>query len=357
MATGRVLYYPYTHFRDSSWLKVAALYYEGIARMIPEQFRPDDSEDVRALTQAGFLEKHDTAPSAEAIADEFIKYAKEFLGDEKRRKKLFPELATSGSGFRIQPGKLADRVREVLKDLHPQQELPKVGDDFDLDAMTGGVYMAFLARRMSSDLGMSVATHEPVFQRLIYKPVSEKEIKEPGVAESTIALASLVIRSAVPTEPESIPIDSVLKFREKHEAARREFFDAIGKIGGEINVSVNDRILTKFLQDKQKIVDQKVEHLEKAMRDVGITTAQNFLLFSVPSWVTAKWALNLETGTIPIAGASLSALITLYRGYREVKKVKRENPWAYVLSLRKLKRRSWRQYLGQRDTTIRLFSA
>jgi hypothetical protein len=286
----------------------------------------------------------DTASPAEAIATDFIRYAKSYLINGDVRSRLFPELASSGSGFRIQPGKLAPQVREILAQIHPQQHLPEVGDDFDLDSVTGGVYMAFLATRMSSDLSSQVVTHDPVFQRLIYKPLPLQQKESVNPAETTFALASLVIKSAVPTDPNSIPIESILRFREKHQGARQEFLDAVSSIGAEIDPCANEQSLGKFLNDKKSMVDQKVKGLRSSMLDVGIATTQNFIFCSVPSWITGKWALNLETGPALIAGASLSAIISLCRGYRDIKKVKRDNPWAYVLSLQKLKQRFWRNF-------------
>lgn len=44
------LYYPYTHFRSSGWLKTAALYWPQIARIVPQGMRPHCTDPVeRAL--------------------------------------------------------------------------------------------------------------------------------------------------------------------------------------------------------------------------------------------------------------------------------------------------------------------
>jgi hypothetical protein len=38
------LYYPYVHFRDEQWLKAAALYWPGLARVVPTGFPVADTE-------------------------------------------------------------------------------------------------------------------------------------------------------------------------------------------------------------------------------------------------------------------------------------------------------------------------
>ena len=43
------LYYPYTHFRDSAWLKMAALYWPKMARIMPHHFPLNDGAVTQAL--------------------------------------------------------------------------------------------------------------------------------------------------------------------------------------------------------------------------------------------------------------------------------------------------------------------
>ena len=60
------LYYPYVQFRNESWLKLALLYWDHLARILPDGDSGRDSETVRALRQElGFVD--DLAPSAEVV--------------------------------------------------------------------------------------------------------------------------------------------------------------------------------------------------------------------------------------------------------------------------------------------------
>ena len=36
------LYYPYIHFPDAAWLKTAILFWDRVARIVPEDFQPND---------------------------------------------------------------------------------------------------------------------------------------------------------------------------------------------------------------------------------------------------------------------------------------------------------------------------
>lgn len=63
------LYYPYFHIRDERWLKVAALYWPKIVRLIPEQFRTFDTMTVKKLIdELGFIDRQPPGASVEAVA-------------------------------------------------------------------------------------------------------------------------------------------------------------------------------------------------------------------------------------------------------------------------------------------------
>src|SRR5688500_4584065 len=61
MAEAMALYYPFIHFQDESWLKVAALYWSRIGRIVPPDYALHDSEVVRRLQgHLGLI--HDVSP-------------------------------------------------------------------------------------------------------------------------------------------------------------------------------------------------------------------------------------------------------------------------------------------------------
>ncbi|AWK12570.1 hypothetical protein DDQ41_30735 [Streptomyces spongiicola] len=67
------LYYPYFHVRDERWLKMSALYWPAIVRIVPEDYAIRDSRTVRVLAdQAGFIENASPAAAVDAIAPRFL---------------------------------------------------------------------------------------------------------------------------------------------------------------------------------------------------------------------------------------------------------------------------------------------
>ena len=45
------LYYPYIHIQDVNWLKATLLLFSQVRRIVPEYFRPNDSDEVREFAR------------------------------------------------------------------------------------------------------------------------------------------------------------------------------------------------------------------------------------------------------------------------------------------------------------------
>ena len=51
MVTYIGLYYPFIHFRDEGWLKLTALYWDGMRRIVPGGASVHDSDEVKRLVR------------------------------------------------------------------------------------------------------------------------------------------------------------------------------------------------------------------------------------------------------------------------------------------------------------------
>ncbi len=50
VVTQPALYYPYIHIRDEAWLKGTLLFTASVTRIVPEEYIPQDTEDIRIYT-------------------------------------------------------------------------------------------------------------------------------------------------------------------------------------------------------------------------------------------------------------------------------------------------------------------
>src|SRR5258706_10807766 len=43
------LYYPFIHFKSDRWLKLSALYWDDMSRIVPSRYQPEDTQTVKDL--------------------------------------------------------------------------------------------------------------------------------------------------------------------------------------------------------------------------------------------------------------------------------------------------------------------
>lgn len=353
---GRALYYPYIHLRDQLWLKTAALYYDKLARIVPFDFKPHDTGAAESLhKELGFFEEVDPRNEAESLAPEFITFAREYLasnsprgvwasvkGRLSKRKTLPRSLVASFAGresFRIHPRKMAQELGAELTNLGLAKKADDYYDDFDLEPVTGALYMIFLAKKMAGERSLSIVTDDPVYQPLIHHPISPDLQPETSEAkmDKGFVLASFVIESVAPKDIKSVTIDQIIKFREEHDAERRNFRGKVIDLAKDLDKVDHPEAIKDYLNDRQKVINDGVNALEDGLRSVNIDCVRNLFALSVPAWAGATWAVPLiAANPVIIPGAVvLAASFALAKWGVDRKKTKSASQYSYVLSLKR----------------------
>jgi hypothetical protein len=222
------LYYPHIHFRSQAWVRATLLYYDSLSRIVPARLDADESsfyrafmpnprpllKDVDALKSNGFLIEESPEPYVSEIANEFYDFAMENLVEPTRRAKLVPALYRRKAFYTIHPRKIDGTLRQILLDLKLAHV--KQGDkysDIKIEPVTGGLYMLFLANRMAGR--RSLVSDSSIYQSLMYQPMGgAAEVGKGKSAE--FRLATAVLRTVVPVELESVPIDKLLRVHSDH---------------------------------------------------------------------------------------------------------------------------------------------
>ena len=341
---GNALYYPYIHLRDSNWIKVAALYYDKISRIVPGDFNPSDQNIVNVLQDKldlfEFVNPQDTA---EKLAPGFIDFARKNLSSAKKREIILSKLQRAipqESWFRIHPGKMTRSLSKTLRDLKLAKESPSdPSGDFDLEPITGALYMTFLAKRIADDRSLPIVTDDPVYQPLIYQPTRlemKSNIPE-AKRDKGFALASLVIETAIPQNIQDVPIESIVKFRKNHESERQNFFNGITTLAKELEKIEDQRAIEGVLAKNRAKVEQSVKSLESAMRSSNITCTATLFSLSIPAWIKIAGIASLGISQPILAGGALlmAASLSLAKWHTDIKKAKNDNLYSYVLSLKR----------------------
>lgn len=337
IAYGKALYYPYIHFQDDRWLKTAALYYDGLFRMVPDGYYPQDNEAVkRMIGELGFVEDLKTWDAANKIAKPFLDYFEQAFGQKKQRTALYDKLSAAGQdgGLRsIHQSKMSYFLMHRLKEIGViKKENTKRNGFIKMERATAALYMTYLANHLADQKHTPVVTDNPFFHPLLRGMGNENPRPDTGSM-----LASMVIRTAVPESVEDLPISRIRKFREKHADERLLFYDEVNSLVKDLNGVTDTETLEHIIHNKEKKVSIATDNLARSYKSVGISAATGLFSLSVPTVVAGTAAAVVAGGVgFMFIGKAIAAAV-------DYKKAKMTSPYAYVLSLRRLRRQSFLQ--------------
>ncbi|MFD4553556.1 DUF6236 family protein [Streptomyces sp. NPDC058469] len=353
------------HFRNEQWIKAAALYWPGLARVVPSGFPVADPDMVKALRDGlDFITDVDPAEAAAAVTPAFLK-AVEDHGPELEQRFLATadtrpfsshngHLAEPRMGARIvnaeptPPGDLRTLPRDErpLAGLYPYEVDARLADAL---RSTGLAVLAFRSRiARSSDvtwLAMDpvlawiykcVLTEE-LGRRTRYAPITDQvashsatdgwdsdriaaallgEAPRPAISDETTRLGLMAVQCVLPDGLRSVPVSKIIQLRTDHCAEFNAFTQAVDNAAADLRehvAGIEDRAAFEHhlrLQFDESIA-VPLEELRKAMNGLHLKTFYSALSykFEVPALAAAAsgWVGNvpIATGALAVAAATL----------------------------------------------------
>lgn len=349
------LYYPYIHFRDDAWLKLAALYWDEVGRIVPASLEADDSDVVKRLQdELGFIRNirpdHDATYRA---GETFLKFIREHKGTLSQRygistrnawnpapkrktlgppqsdprlvyleanEKIAPDLRKELSKKKL--GKLVDgpREHEQWMGLHPQVAL---------------IYMAVLADEiaklegwnpLTDDMQSHVAASGWSTERLALALLDDPQLATPNPTEYEVEgqLATIALEYAIPRNIADVPIDKIIAVRKQHKDEFAAFQSLVREVTTDVQKDIqhvrNPVVINEHLQDAyNEKIKPKVDNLRVDLRGSGFDTARSFLTVQVtlPIIETVTDYVDVTVDpTITTVGTVAFGLFTVLRDRR-----------------------------------------
>jgi len=127
--------------------------------------------------------------------------------------------------------------------------------------------MTTLANTLAGTRQLPLITDDPIFQPLISglqtEPIEQQDI--------SMELASIVIKTVVPVNIESLPVKTIMKFREDYRDERRQFYVEINKLVGTFPTITHPDSRQRFLEERSEDIRLAVKDLRRAMKGIGLT--------------------------------------------------------------------------------------
>jgi hypothetical protein len=357
------LYYPFIHFRDEGWLKLTALYWDGMMRIVPSGAALRDSDEVKRLMDAGIVQNESPEQWAGSIAQPFRDLVAAH-GDTLRAQfgvdgragwpddpytrlhappKSDPKLAY------VFHGKFD---RELLSDLYACNLVKERAGDprwIGMHPRLANLYMMSLAEAMAPAVGAHPLTDE-AFDHIALSGVTMERLaaallEQPALAhgrtdrEVEEYMATLALSYVVPTSPTDIPAAEIIKFRERHAEERGLFQAEIARLTADLaylNDVTDIRQVERHLKNEyDKTLAPRLERLRTDLRVAGVDTVESTIgtSFALPAGAATLLTAAGLTLAQPLAAAAGIAFgaWTIWRRYRKARDgVLKPSPEAYL---------------------------
>ncbi|MEV3987346.1 DUF6236 family protein [Streptomyces sp. NPDC049837] len=366
------LYYPYFNVRDERWLKVAALYWPRIVRIVPEDYATRDSETVRVLTgELGFVERAAPGRSVASVAPRLLELLAGHAPELRRRFGVRPQ---DVHGALQCTWLTTDPVgeRRPLGALHTEQILPAVADalveaglavkgridlshEADLrwlvmDESLVSLYSTLLSQDFAAANQLRLTTDKPdayalthewtapaMAAALLDRPAPGTDGSDPELAEQ---LAVLALRLVVPADMDRVPVRRIVELRRRHGAAFLDFGRTIDETAAELCTLAeiaDPHTRQQYLEDEiHARFALPLEELRRCLRDLSLDAAT--MAINVKTQIPAALAV---AGGAWLAGQQAAAgtaavalgLVTVRRNVRQEREaaVRAARPVSFLL--------------------------
>ncbi|WP_156325471.1 DUF6236 family protein [Nonomuraea sp. SBT364] len=368
------LYYPYFHIDNERWLKVAALYWPKLIRVIPDGYPMRDSDAVQALSD-DFILRQSPGPSVEAVAPLFLDLVERYATQLRHYTKheIWPQsdMHVGASPFQRPPYRCgppgtveilpARDLRELrptvaprMAAVHVAEMAPAVQEALQsaglatvhtshtpveatwvvMNPMLVGVYKSVLAEDFAGantlqpttdqNIAYAVANHWTADRIAAVLCGEPAERSRPGSDELAETLAFLALDLVVPADLHKVPIQKIIDLREHYGAEFLAFGQAVDQTAEEITSlsSIRDRgVIDDYLRDvvnwrfAEPLKD--LRQMIKALTGDAITMAINVKTEIPAAAVLAGGAWMAGHPVLAGAGAAAIGLLSMRRSIRQ----------------------------------------
>lgn len=251
------LYYPSIEFQDDDFLKKSILMWDTVSRIVPVSYRPKDSIEIEEAVAAGVIRN--------LHIDEFEKHvaAQRFLDfyharQDHTTRLSWPAGFSSASFTKLNPEKIDAKLLPLFEQLSNQL----TSDGFlEISGELAGGYMYYLAAAIAERRGSHLLTDSPESWTVGSYFQQKGNFNDEEVESAANAyLCNLAVDDLLPDTMKDVPMDSVLRFVEKHAEERRIFQLELENLRKEISVCNSN-------QHARYIVGDYIKRFERAKSD------------------------------------------------------------------------------------------
>lgn len=338
------LYYPFIHFKNDNWLKMSALYWDKMGRIVPDKYHTLDSDTVRAL--GSFVETLRPGWVRPQFGESFAQFIQEYGSALRERYGVSrvgewspvpverrPPRTGGSSGTDLRLGyvfyeKMTDELMKSFLD----SGLARFDSPYDkqwigMHPDLALVYMTALADQLAGEHGLSPITDNSVdhialsgctVERLAQALLQDVKLVEnkANAHEVEMGAALVALETVVPRDLAKVPVDKILKFRQKYPAERGIFqkwvADFIQTKGWLKDIQHQSVFRERVRSEYEKGLKPKVDELREKLHETGIETVRSCINVKalLPAFLP-KAAATIGFGLEPITATAAGYVWTI----------------------------------------------
>lgn len=382
MSTQFGLYFPYFHFQNDEWVKLAALYWDGMYRIVPEGYDTvRDSKLVHQLATNAHSEKsvfiknihpeyfyddlHDISVQFMKLIENHGFELSKHYGIENRKKweinkysMLHSQNGDSSLAY-IYNKKMDPELIGLMKSRRLGVTESHIVDGRErwigMHPKLANVYMAALAEKLAMRTQSFPLADDPInyfaisgfsFERLAQVLLSDVNFEKKSLTDHEIegCLAVIALKTVMPKDISNVPVEKIFELRDKYPGEMLQFQGLVHSVISELpnlklasgNEFVQDHLEAEF----NKRIKPKMDELDDAMNSIGIDTIQTVfdLEVKIPSFLASAGLLAGITAANPMLGATAAVAMSMWKIIADKRKavkgeVKRSDV-AYLMHIR-----------------------
>jgi hypothetical protein len=379
----RCLYYPFIHVRDEAWLKLSALYWDDMTRIVPKSYTPRDTRDVRALEDAGVLKRIDPAKYEEPVGELFRllleRHAHKLAArydvsqrdgwPENRERFGLTTGRTSPSslafihGSKLEPALTEQLLKRKLAlpsrdrrwlGMHPaivraymialaaeianRRGLQPVSDNVTHLSGVASCTVDDLARSLFGDLNLSK-------KRALRGAGVGVGVKALDVTEERVAFVTL--RAVLPERLDAVPVKRILELRHEHADARHAFHSYVEDVREQLATGsiVDAEALDEHIRlEYDKRLKPALSELSRGLRSLGVGTFLGTFGVAVALPVGSMLSVS-PSAAVALAGAGVGIAALSQRQQGTARALVKASPASFLLVTERLRPRTLVQRL------------
>ncbi len=312
-----ILYYPTIEFRDINWIKSALLIWDNVYRIVPNDYRPNDCDEIRYAIDKGKI-KNITLEEID-LTDTYNKY-KDFLENLS----LIPDGLAEGYSKpeRIHRDKIDARLYPVLEDLSKKYD----AEWFELSPVLARGYMMYLSQTVAENRKFSRAT-DNADSWIMSAYMNERGNFSEFVYDTSAQgqYCSVELLDLIPTNINQVDLKKIIENADKTYDVRSEFRSiANGLLNDIASCNTNDGTYEVVEKYKKNLNNIKKEFKKSTDFNI-IELGRSSLTVGVPTALTTFGALYTMSGEVSSKELFSSFSIGFVAAMADYNRIKTQN--------------------------------